>query len=747
MDNAVAHEPQRMPIDRQAMLSELGEIKVKWAKVPSLMSIKGELNAAQPYHQAEARKISEWLDSLHVRQRRLNKKRKGRSQVNARLIRKQAEWRYSSLSEPFLAPTDLFKASPITYDDKLAARQNQLVLNHQFTHRINRGEFIDEYVRTVVDEGTVIVKCGWDYEDETIIETVPVFEFEPNEAAGQQLQQIAQIAQTNLNQFEYDVPDEWKQALEISQQTQIPHAPVPVGEKEEERVRIIKNQPTTEICDYRNVVIDPSCNGDLQKAKIVFHSFESSIADLEKDGRYFNLDKINTETSAINGDPDHYAQEGSRDFNFHERVKKRFVVWECWTDFDIDGKGLLTPIVMAWVDGIYVRMDLNPYPDQMHPFVKANYMPVRKSVYGEPDGELLKENQQIITGVTRGMIDILGRSANAQTGTANNFLDAANRRRFDRGEDYTYNGGIDPSRGVFMHKYEEIPQSAQYVLNQQNADAESLTGVKAFYGGLNQDSLGDVAASVKGVLDSASRRELGILRRLANGIVQIGRKFATMNGEFLSDKEVVRLTNEEFVAVRRDELNGEFDLKLDISSAEEDNVKAQELAFMLQTTGNNQDYGVTQIMLGEMFRLRKMPELAKKVEEYQPSPEQQQYQQEMQQLEKAKLEAEIELIRSQALENQSEAALDQAKIGTEQAKAEDLQAGVDNKSLDYVEKESGVTQERDLQKAQAQAQGNMELERLKQGYNRGAKREEKELDIQGEFLKSFINQAPNPPKE
>ena len=742
--NETAYDTHKM--DPQSRENEIGEIELDWERIPSLMSITGELEDAQPHHNAQMELIRNWLDNLHCRGKAKPPKRKGRSQVAPKLIRKQAEWRYSSLSEPFVSPVDLFKASPVTFDDKAAAIQNQLVLNHQFTYRIDRGAFIDEYVRAAVDTGTVIVKVGWESEDEVVIEEQNTFQLVPDETFGEELEQLINLSQTNLNAFEYDVPYEMKQAVIISQQQQFPMRPVVTGTEEIETTRIIKNQPTLEVCDTRNVVIDPTCNGDLSKAKTVWYSFEASIADLRKDGRYFNLDSINLQNNTVLADVEHHSTEGARNFNFKDGRKNKVVVRECWTEYDIDGDGLLTPVLLSWIGNTYVRMELNPYPDQMHPFVSAEYMPVSKSVYGEPDGELLEENQQIIGAVTRGMIDVLGRSANAQTGVAANFLDAPNRRKWQQGEDYIFNVNADPRQSVYMHKFEEIPNSAQFMLNQQNAEAESLTGVKAFYGGLNGDSLGDVATSVKGVLDSAARRELGILRRLAGGVIRIGRKVAAMNGEFLSDTEVVRLTNEQFVEVRKDELNGEFDLKLTISSAEEDNVKAQELAFMLQTMGNNIDFGITKLVLTDMFRLRKMPDLAKAIEAYEPQPDP--VQEQMKQLELAKLQAEIAVLQSQAAENEAEAQLDQAKIGTEQAKAGQMQADSDNKSLDFVERESGVTQERDIEKQKAQAQGNIELERAKRQLDREDANELATREQQANLTKQFLKtNSGNPPDE
>ena len=80
--------------------------------------------------------------------------------------------------------------------------------------------------------------------------------------------------------------------------------------------------------------------------------------------------------------------------------------------------------------------------------------------------------------------------------------------------------------------------------------------------------------------------------------------------EFLEDEEIVRITNEEFVAINRNDLGGKYDIKLNISTAEADEQKGSELAFMLQTMGNTMPPEMSQMILADIAKLRKMPDLA-----------------------------------------------------------------------------------------------------------------------------------------
>ena len=698
-----------------------------WKNPPTLSELKQNLQDAKPIQDTQATKIQGFLDNLAGTGKASIKVPKGNSAIVPKLIRKQAEWRYPALSEPFLSTDELFNVRPVSWEDREAALQNELLLNTQFNTRIDKIKFIDEYVRTAVDEGTVIVQVGWDFEEEEVEEEEPVVEFRANPAMAQTHEQLAQMLAQSPEQFASEVPQELQQAHSMSMQTGQPMEPVVLGYSKVLRTKTVRNCPTVVIRNTRNVVIDPTCEGDMDKARFVVHSFETSLAELRKDSRYKNLDTVNIQDNTILGAPDHLVGQDTQSFNFTDKARQKFVAYEYWGYWDIDGTGKVKPFVATWVGDVMIRMEENPFPDKKLPFVVVQYLPVRKSIYGEPDGALLEDNQRIIGAVTRGMIDILAKSANGQTGIRRDMLDATNRRKYDSGLDYEFNQNVDPRQGVYMHTYPEIPASAQFMLQLQNLEAEAITGVKAYNSGISSASLGDVAAGIRGALDAASKRELGILRRLSSGVVQVGRKILAMNREFLSEEEVIRITNEEFVTVRRDDLPGDFDLKLSISTAEEDNNKAEQLAFMLQTVGPNEDPSVRRMILADICRLRKMPDLAKRLEEYQPQPDP---------LMQEKAQLEVALLRSQVEENQARsqkylqaAQLDAARSGTEGAKQGHLNSAKDLLDLDFVEQESGVKQERDMQKQgeQARAQAymkqadhgmSMEREMLKENLKR-----------------------------
>jgi len=683
----------------------------EWTSVPSISDLEKDLTSAKSDHSTQVAKIDRYLDNLHVRGSAAVKKRPNRSSVQTKLIRKQAEWRYAALSEAFLSTENMFSIRPTTHADKLAARQNNLIINNQFNTQIEKVAFIDEYVRTAVDEGTIIVRIGWEEEIAVVTRTVQNYSYAPTNdpTVAKRLQKLIELSQSEEYDFD-SVPEHNKIALQYTQATGIPHVAILEDEEEVSEERTVKNQPTLEICHYKNVVVDPSCEGKIEDARFVGYNFTSSLSGLKAQGIYFDLDKIRPGSNEALAHPD-YEDADEKSFEFSDKARKELVVTEYWGDWDIHDDGTTVPIVAAWVGNILIRMEENPFPDRKPPFEIVQYLPVRKAIYGEPDGVLLEDNQKIAGALTRAMIDIVARSANGQRGVRNDALNITNRRKFKDGDDFEFQGQTDPSKLFYMNKMEEIPQSAPLMLQMQNQEAESLTGVRAFAGGISGDGLGDVATGIRGALDAASKRELGILRRMSDGLKRVARRIIAMNGVYLSEQEYVRVTDDVFADIRRDDLAGNFDLVVDISSAEVDNAKAQELAFMLQTMGNNMMPELSQKILANIARLRKMPALAKELEEFKPTPDP--LAQREQELRIAVLEAELQKKTIEPMSEQAKAVLDRAKAVTEASKARKLDSEADINSLDFVEKESGTTQERDLQKQKAQAQGNMELEIIK----------------------------------
>ena len=696
-----------------------------WEKIPSINDLKQNITDAEIDQQTWINKVNNWLEKRAA----YPKKNKNRSNIVPKVVRKQNEWRYSSLSDPFLSTSDLFNIYPTSAGDVRRARQNNLILNKQFNTEIRKVAFIDEYVRDVVDTGTAIIKVGWESKTATVLKKIPQYEYIEDTSGQlvQQYDQLLQLMQTDPEAYADMSTQGLDHALAQYAETGIPLFVKETGKIVETEVEEeIENHPTVDLLPIDNIIADSSCGGDYTKAKFIGEKERTCLSDLTESGKYKNLSNVDIEAVIdAKNDPEFRDTSSANALSFSDKARKQFVMYTYWGEYDIWDDGTTEQIVVSWVGDAIIRMELNPYPDNKPPFIFVPYMPVRGSIYGEPDAELLGDNQDIIGAVMRGTIDLLGKAANSQTGMSKQFLDVTNRRRFKNGEDYEFNGNADPRQAVYQHKYPEIPRSVFDLIGLQNNEAESLTGVKAFNSGISGQSLGSVATGVRGALDAASKRELGILRRLAQGIIDLGYKIIAMNSEFLSEEETVRITATQFVQVRRDDLAGKYDLRLSISTAEEDNAKAQELSFMLQTIGNSMDFAATQMILEEIARLKKMPDLAKKIATYQPQPDpiaQMKAQKEIELLEAQitkeralayKHQAEGNAAGGRGARDASQADLNEAKIQEVGAKANHLNAVATKTNIDATQQGMGVKHAQELEKKDRQAQNDMLIESIK----------------------------------
>lgn len=576
----------------------------------------------------------------------------GKSKIVSKDIKKQREWMIPSITDPFLSTSDVIKCNPVTYEDAKAARQNELLLNTQFCRKFNRYNFIMKATKVLVTEGSVVIQTGWDYEEEEVEAEVEVISVDEN---GMEFVDT-----------------------EISMQT-----------------NVIRNQPTAVVCRNEDIFIDPTCMDDMDKCQFVIHRYESSLNALKQDGRYENLDKVEAAQYNLTNDPQ-YLREDQSYFEFKDKPRKKFVVHEYWGNYDIDGDGIAEPIVCAWVGNTLIRLESNPYPDKKPPFVIVPFSAVPFHMFGEALAETIGDNQKIKTAITRGMVDNMAKSNNAVVATRKGALDPVNRKKFLKGENFEFNG----TPGDFWQgSYNQLPSSAFDMLNLQNNEIESQTGVKSFSGGISGNALGSTATGARGALDATATRRLNLVRNMSENMIKpIMRKWMAYNAEFLEEEEVIRITNDEYVPIRRDDLAGKIDIDISISTSEDNAAKSQELSFLLQTVGPSEDPSIRREIMAQIMDLMRMPEQAKKIRDYQPQPDP--VQQKMQELQIAKLEAEIEKIKADAanklassVENEADRDEKLAQAELKRAQARKLLSEADNLDLDFLKKDEMIDEQ------------------------------------------------------
>lgn len=618
---------------------------MKIDKAELLSNLKADLRAAERLKLDNDSKIASWRDQYEGKP--YGNEQKGKSSIVSRDIKRQIEWQHASIVDPFVSSTDIIRCTPVTYEDEPAARQNELLLNTQFCRKFDRFNFVSKGIRVLATEGTLVVQVGWDYEDEEVeveVDTV--------------------------------VYDEYGQPTFVKELTT--------------EVVVKRNQPTARVCRNEDVFIDPTCMDDLDNAQFFIHRYESDLSTLRKDGRYKNLKKL--ARAYANTDND-FTPEDETDFRFQDEPRKKLVVYEYWGNYDLDGDGIAEAIVCAWVGSTIIRLETSPYPDGKPPFIVVPYNPTPFRMHGEADAELIGDNQKVKTAIIRGMMDNMAQSNNGQVGMRKGALDSVNRARFLRGSNFEFNGSANE---FWQGSYNAIPGSVFDVLGLMNNDTESLTGVKSFSTGITGKSLGVSATAARGALDATQIRRTHIVQNIAENLIKpLMRKWMAYNAVFLSDEEVVRVTNDEYISVRRDDLSGYIDIEISVSTAEDDAAKAEELAFLLQTVGPNEDAGVRRLIMADIMDLKRMPDKARILREYQDEPDP--VAEEFRQLELERMKADIEFTyaRAEAMRKglitvDANAGLAAAKAELDAVRARKVESEIDMLDLDFLRKDEDV---------------------------------------------------------
>jgi len=643
-----------------------------------LSDLKEDYRLAKSQRDAIDTKILKWKNAYHGRP--YGNEIEGRSKIVNRLIKKHSEWQHANLIEPFVSTPDIVRASPVTFEDAEIAPKIEVLLNTQFCRQFNRYNFMNKALKVLDQEGTCIVRTGWEYEEKEV-EVREMIE-QPNP----ELQQVQMMA------YQLMQAGRQEEAMQLQQQAgQLP--PTIQVPQITTQVLAVKNQPTAMICRNEDVFIDPTCMDDIENCQFVIYRYETDMNTLKKSGMYKNLEKI--EMDSHDGD---YDAEDETNFEFRDKPRKKLLLYEYWGNYDIDGDGLTEPIVCSWIGETIIRLEDNPFPDKKPPFIIIPFNSIPYSLYGESNAELLDDNQRIMTALYRGIIDNLAASNNAQKGIKKGALDGTNKKRFLRGENFEYNG---TPNDFYDGHFNEIPSSVYNIIQMVNQEAESVTGIATFNTGINGNSLGSTATSIRGAIDSSSTRRLNIVRNIAENLVKpLLRKWLAYDAEFMDEQAQFRITNDEFVWIKRDDLGANIDIDLSISTSDDNSAKAQELAFILQTMGNTEDAELKRVILAEIARLYRMPHLAKRIEEFQPQPDP--AMQQMQELQMQMLQAQIAVEQSKAGKNEVDSGLKEAKTETEIQKARNLGSKTDKQDLDYVQQYNGTAHKQAMEKQESQ---------------------------------------------
>jgi len=712
----------------------------KWKKEPSFKDLYADYDEASSDQDKQVEKILQYrVDMEGGKPLPKSIRDRGKSTQRPLVIRKAAEWAYPILEEPFLSTSNMFVVNPRGKDDEQKAKLSSIWLNWVMNTKIRKTDFIAEMVRTLYDEGTVLVKDGWLAEyDEIEVEYMEPVYASPEESY-QIIQQKVQVGEMSQ--------EEAQAMLEAGQ-------PVQVGEVKRVRIenKLVENHPIVEVIDNTNITVDPLCDGDIDKARFIIHEYETDYATLKDQeydaetgtGIYKNID--NVEIGEGDADEVYEYRDNVPTFAFKDKPRKKVKACEYWGYWDIHGDGTLTAIVATWIGKTLVRLEENPFPHGELPFSVATYMPRTKEFWGQPDAELLRENQETIGVYTRAMQDqTITNSLGQQIVDETLFTRESQWQAFNKGLNARSRAGASPDSMIYKSKIQPIDKSAFDMLTLQRQDAESLSGQKSFDNGISGSSLGSSVGGIKTADNAMTKRKLSVLRRISDSLLgRMARHMLANAQEFAEEEMILRLTDGEFVNVMKQDIQMEYDLKVEINTPEKEEAISNKIAFMLQTTMQSMPFDFTKVMLKRWARVNKMPDVEKDIDEIQPpgpTPEEQQMQQmqmekmrldlETAQMQNEKIKAEIMKLYSDKDRNDAHTyeAMHRMDLNSEKlqsearlkaAQADKIESETDMLDAEFIDHQTGSKRQREVEDQEYKANVDLMKQQLnKKGMNDG----------------------------
>ena len=491
----------------------------------------------------------------------------GRSTIVSSDVMDTIEWMMPSLMRVFTAAQDIVVIQPVGGEDVSAAEQHQALINYQFNYKMEGFTKFYTWFKDALTYGLGVVKLTW----ETFYEKRP---FSYEEMTEEEFTALS--IQPNISVEEYDEYE--KIIVDKATDEEGTKVETTVTEKMFKDVKgFLKKEtysgPWLENIPVSSFYIEYGARS-VREANFVCHRVRRTmdyLRRMQRDGIYHNVDEVIPYAEGDDGFSEHSSFseiEGNADFSNQELVvspsegREYKWIWECWVKLDVDGDGLLEPLLVTFTDNVLLRVEENPFDHGEPPFETIVPIIDCHRMYGISVTDLVIEFQRMKTSLYRNLFDNIAFSVN-------NFYLVSRSSGTDIGALLNIKPGSvvftdDVNTGVREMKPESLSQSIFTLFEYLDTGKENRTGITKYNQGLDSSSLNKTATGVSAIM-TASQQRIELVARLfaETGVKFAFRKMISLNQQFITDKVVIRLFNKPLI-VTPDQLDGSFDLMVNV---------------------------------------------------------------------------------------------------------------------------------------------------------------------------------------
>lgn len=475
----------------------------------------------------------------------LSEKTKWRS----RDVQTASEWLLPGLVEAFVGGSKPVDIKGVNVDDDLKAKKIEQIISYQVERKNSLHAIMKFSIEEALRSNFGIAKLHWKHEEKR-----DKFEFlMPND--DQETAYLLQEAELNGE-------------IEVKSFKPLKEAPDLLHVKYD-KITVTANYPVIEFLSPYEVRFTSEA-ATFQTTKFVAHRkivTGDYLKRKEADGTYVNVDKAirsggNITPTSMETSYNQDIRTARENLTDNDLASTYVELKECYLNVDYNNDGIMEQLIVHCVDDVPIRISKNDYG--FIPFYPCCVYYDPNKIFSERSYEdLIEQQQDLKTAIVKQMIINIARQNVGQKIVDSDVVDI---NALIDGDEIVMASNTEKPVGQYVYAL-ETPQLSPYtmdLLNYCQSEIESQTGSTKYNQGLDSNALNKTATGISMIMSAADKRAKMIARDIAeNFYVPLIKGIIVLDQMYMRDEEIVRL-NDENVAIRREELNIDYDLVINV---------------------------------------------------------------------------------------------------------------------------------------------------------------------------------------
>lgn len=492
------------------------------------------------------------------RAQRMGNEVNGKSKLVSSDVYECVEWLAPALASVFTESNGVPSFTPVGQEDEAATEMMSELIKYQF-YRQNEGEslMLDTIQDSLMYRPGGVVKWRWEKKGRT--EQKKLDDLTEDELVLLAAHKDVSITKYELTETGYNV--------------------------DVERTFVDYDGPRFELLAPWEFLRHPNYK-DIETSPFVAHKKRVTIDYLrrmEKFGFYKNVDEAIEGGAPVLGD-DYteqkiYTSDGyNRDAEpSSDEARKEVTLYECYTQLDTDGDGLLDNRIIFLVGRTIIRNVENVYGRP--PFSVIRCIKDTHKFSGIPISEYVIDLQRLNTFLLRQTIDNIAQSNNARKVVNPKVVNMGDLLDNRSGASIRVKDGVDVRTAIMELTTNPVNASVMSFFGIVKGLGEQRTGISQTFKA-SGDVHNQTATGQNLAIQQASTRVRKMARIMAEGWKDLFRAMLMMNKKFLTEELTLRITNSKSIDIRPDDLEGRIDI--DVNVLQGSNSKQQTINNMSQ---------------------------------------------------------------------------------------------------------------------------------------------------------------------